>query len=159
MYIHVRTCTYMYKHVHTFMYTNSDTLVLHSHCAYKQMCYISLFSFLQWLYATRICGESQYLITLPLWLAQIACMISWQICMTLRAKFHLLPQSKLIFIFDRCTRLPTLCFTEGGASWVGALFPFLSGVTEMFWKIETKFMNFRVLAGGFVMGCAKKSWF
>ena len=26
-------------------------------------------------------------------------------------------------------------------------------------KIESKFLNSRVLAGGFVMGCVKKSWF
>ena len=38
-----------------------------------------------------------------------------------------------------------------------ALFPFLSGVTETFCKIESKFLNSRVLvAGGFVVGCAKK---
>ena len=37
--------------------------------------------------------------------------------------------------------------------------PFLSGVTEIFCKIESNFLNFRVLASGFVMGCAKKSWF
>ena len=35
----------------------------------------------------------------------------------------------------------------------------LSGVTEFFCKIESKFLNSSVLAGGFVMGCAKKSWF
>ena len=40
-----------------------------------------------------------------------------------------------------------------------ALFPFLFGVTEIFCKIESKFLNSSVLAGGFVMGCAKKSWF
>ena len=39
---------------------------------------------------------------------------------------------------------------------MGALFPFLSGVTEIFCKIESKLLNSRVLAGGFVMGCAKK---
>ena len=38
----------------------------------------------------------------------------------------------------------------------GAFFPFLSEVTESFCKIELKFLNSRVLAGGFVMGCAKK---
>ena len=42
---------------------------------------------------------------------------------------------------------------------MGALFPFWSGVTEKFCKIESKFLNSRALAGGFVMGCAKKSWF
>ena len=42
---------------------------------------------------------------------------------------------------------------------MGALFPFLSGVTEIFGKIESKFLNSRVLAGGFVVGRAKKSWF
>ena len=39
--------------------------------------------------------------------------------------------------------------------------PFFSvfvGVTEFFCKIESKFLNSRVLAGGFVMGCAKKYW-
>ena len=39
---------------------------------------------------------------------------------------------------------------------MGAFFPFLSGVTKMFFKIELKFLNSRVLAGGFVMRCAKK---
>ena len=38
---------------------------------------------------------------------------------------------------------------------MGVLFPFLSGVTECFYKEESKFLNSRVLAGGFVMGCAK----
>ena len=47
----------------------------------------------------------------------------------------------------------------GGASWVEALFPFLSKVTNFFCKIESKFFNSRVVAGGFVMECAKKSWF
>ena len=71
--------------------------------------------------------------------------------------------------------VPTLCFKKvwklrqvlnvsvtagtGGASWVEVLFPFLSGITEMFCKIKSKFLNFKVFAGGFVMGCAKKSWF
>ena len=32
-----------------------------------------------------------------------------------------------------------------------ALFPFLSKMTEIFCKIESKFLNYRVLAGGFVM--------
>ena len=40
-----------------------------------------------------------------------------------------------------------------------ALFPFLSRITEIFCKIKSKFLNSRVLAGGFGMGCAKKSWF
>ena len=35
---------------------------------------------------------------------------------------------------------------------MGALFPFLSRVTEIF----SKLLNSRVLAGGFVIGCAKK---
>ena len=39
------------------------------------------------------------------------------------------------------------------------LFPFLSKVTDFFCKIESKFLNSRVLAGGFVIECAKKSWF
>ena len=71
--------------------------------------------------------------------------------------------------------VPTLCFKKvwklrqvlnvsvtagtGGARWVGALSPFLSKVTKKFRKTESKFLNSRVLAGGFVMGCAKKSWF
>ena len=41
------------------------------------------------------------------------------------------------------------------AGW-GALFSFLSEVTKIFCKIESRFLNSRVLAGGFVMGCAKK---
>ena len=37
---------------------------------------------------------------------------------------------------------------------------FLSGVTESFCKIKSKFFSFRVLlAGGFVMEYAKKPWF
>ena len=40
-----------------------------------------------------------------------------------------------------------------------ALFPFLFGITEIFCKIESKFLNSRVLAGGFVIRCAKTSWF
>ena len=39
---------------------------------------------------------------------------------------------------------------------MGALFPFLSRVTEFFCKIELNFLISSVLAGGFVMGCAKK---
>ena len=42
---------------------------------------------------------------------------------------------------------------------MGALSQFLSGVTESFCKIKSKFSSFRVLAGGFVIGYAKKSWF
>ena len=38
----------------------------------------------------------------------------------------------------------------------GNTFSFLSRVTEIFCKIETKFLNSRVLAGGFVIECAKK---
>ena len=41
---------------------------------------------------------------------------------------------------------------------MGALSHFLSGVTESFCKPRFKFLSFRVLAGGFVMGYAK-SWF
>ena len=41
----------------------------------------------------------------------------------------------------------------------GALFPFLSEVTDYFCKIESKFLNSRLLADGFVMECAKKYWF
>ena len=40
-----------------------------------------------------------------------------------------------------------------------ALFPFLSGIKEIFCKIESKFLNSRVLAGGFVMECAKSLGF
>ena len=47
---------------------------------------------------------------------------------------------------------------EEPAGWE-ALFLFLSGVTDFFCKTESKFLNSRVLAGGFVMGCAKMSWF
>ena len=31
--------------------------------------------------------------------------------------------------------------------------------TKIFYNIESKFLNSKVLAGGFVMRCAKKSWF
>ena len=34
---------------------------------------------------------------------------------------------------------------------MGALFPLLLGDTEFLFKIESKFLNSRVLAGGFVM--------
>ena len=44
---------------------------------------------------------------------------------------------------------------EEPAGW--GRFPFLSEVTEIFCKVESKFLNSRVLAGGFVVGCAKKS--
>ena len=40
---------------------------------------------------------------------------------------------------------------EKPAVW-GALSQFLSGVTESFGEIKSKFLSFRVLAGGFVMG-------
>ena len=40
-----------------------------------------------------------------------------------------------------------------------ALFPFLSEVTDTFYKMESKLLNSKVFAGGFVMGCAKMSWF
>ena len=46
--------------------------------------------------------------------------------------------------------------TTGESSWVETLFPFLSKVTKTFCKIESKVLNSRVLAGGFVMECAKK---
>ena len=42
---------------------------------------------------------------------------------------------------------------------MGAIFPLLSEVTEIFCKLESKFLNSKVLAGGFVMGCAKRFWF
>ena len=62
--------------------------------------------------------------------------------------------------FAKCLTyaLPQAC-PSTGVCWVAVLFPFLSGVTETFWKIESKFLNSRVLAGGFVIGCAKRSWF
>ena len=41
----------------------------------------------------------------------------------------------------------------------GGAFLFLSGVTESFCKIQSKFLSFRVLAGGFVMGSAKSLGF
>ena len=31
--------------------------------------------------------------------------------------------------------------------------------SQKFLQNKVKFLNFRVLAGGFVMGCANKSWF
>ena len=37
------------------------------------------------------------------------------------------------------------------------LFPFLSGVTEFFCKLDSIFFNCRVLAGGVVIRCTKKS--
>ena len=39
---------------------------------------------------------------------------------------------------------------------MGALFPFLSKVTETFCKIELKFLTSKVLTGSFAIGCAKK---
>ena len=42
---------------------------------------------------------------------------------------------------------------EGGR---GVLFPFLSRITEIFCKIESKFLNSRVFAGGFVIRYVKK---
>ena len=43
---------------------------------------------------------------------------------------------------------------------MGAFFQFFVGVTEYFCKIDrVNFFESRVLAGGFVLGCAKKSWF
>ena len=36
------------------------------------------------------------------------------------------------------------------------LFPFLSKVTEFFCKVESKFLNSRLLDGGFVIGYVKK---
>ena len=44
---------------------------------------------------------------------------------------------------------------EEPAGW-GCFFPFLTGVIEILCKIESIFLNSRVLAGGFIMGCAKK---
>ena len=66
---------------------------------------------------------------------------------------------KLYEVFDvRITASHRPAKAQEPAGW-GALFPFLSGIIEIFCKIESKFLNSRVLAGGFVMGCAKKSWF
>ena len=42
---------------------------------------------------------------------------------------------------------------------MGTLSQILSGVIESFCIIKFKFLSFRVLAGGFVIGYAKKSWF
>ena len=42
---------------------------------------------------------------------------------------------------------------------MGALFPFLSGVSEIFCKIESKFLNSRVLADDFVMNVQKSLGF
>ena len=42
---------------------------------------------------------------------------------------------------------------------MGTLSQFLSRVTESSCKKKSKFLSFTVLAGGFVMGYAKKSWF
>ena len=45
---------------------------------------------------------------------------------------------------------------------MGALsqfFPVFPRVKESFCKIKSKYLSFRVLAGGFVMGYAKKFWF
>ena len=42
---------------------------------------------------------------------------------------------------------------------MGALFPFLSGVSEFFCKTESKFLNSRGLADGFVMECPKSLGF
>ena len=47
---------------------------------------------------------------------------------------------------------------EEPAGWK-ALVPFLSRITDRFCETELKFLNSRVPAGGFVMRCAKKSWF
>ena len=41
----------------------------------------------------------------------------------------------------------------------GRLPLFLSKVTEIFCKIKSRFLNSRVLAGGFVMECAKSLGF
>ena len=47
---------------------------------------------------------------------------------------------------------------EGPAGWRGGdtFLVFCLGVTKPFYKRESKFLNSRVLAGGFVMECAKK---
>ena len=39
-----------------------------------------------------------------------------------------------------------------------ALFPFLSGVTEIFCKMESRFLNSRMFAGGFVTRYAKMAY-
>ena len=56
----------------------------------------------------------------------------------------------------RDTDRPQACLDTGGASWMGTLFPFLSGVTKIFCKVESKFLNSRLLDGGFVIGYVKK---
>ena len=47
---------------------------------------------------------------------------------------------------------------EEPARW-GCFSRFCKKSQKYFCKIELKFLNFRVLARGFVMGCAKKFWF
>ena len=66
--------------------------------------------------------------------------------------------------------LPTLCLKEsgnfakrltyavpdtGGASWMRALCLFCLKLQNFFCKIESEFLNFRVLVGSFVMECEK----
>ena len=47
---------------------------------------------------------------------------------------------------------------EEPAEW-GCFPSFCLGSQKVFCKIKSKFLSFRVLAGGFVMGYAKISWF
>ena len=47
---------------------------------------------------------------------------------------------------------------EKPAGWV-RFSRFCLNVTKNFLQKESKFLNSRVLAGGFVVECAKKSWF
>ena len=60
--------------------------------------------------------------------------------------------------YAKCVRI-TAGHRPAQANWVEALFPFLSKPAQHFCKTKSKVLNSRVLAGGFVMGCAKKSWF
>ena len=62
--------------------------------------------------------------------------------------------------FAKCALLQAIGMPRHRRSQLGVgAFPFLFGVTESFCKMESEFLNSRVLAGGIVMGCAKKSWF
>ena len=47
---------------------------------------------------------------------------------------------------------------EGPAGW-GRFSRFCRRLQEFFCKMESKFLNSRVLAVGFVLGCAKRFWF
>ena len=51
---------------------------------------------------------------------------------------------------------PQVCPGTGGASWVGALFLFLSEVTEIFLQNRVKTLEFEGACWWFCDGCAKK---